>query len=150
MTRPTQIPVFERFFRAAAGIDIDKQDIRRFREFVDIMIDDIAITGRNTAKWNGRDVIAAADLPITKGLQEQMRQFGKLDVADEVRELLSHELRRPPQNVTFAAETEDLLPELLGGLGIALAHSFRVIDPKLANPRTVHWERAFDLFQLVF
>ena len=51
MTHPSGIPVFERFFR----------------EFVEEQIDDIAIAGRNSAKWNGRDVIVAQDLPITKG-----------------------------------------------------------------------------------
>jgi hypothetical protein len=59
-------------------------------------------------------------------------------------------VRRPPADVTFAEETEQLLPELFGGLSVALARSFRVIDPKLTNPATEHWERAFDIFRLVF
>ena len=49
MTRPTGIRVFQRLFRAAAGVDLDKQDVKRYRAFVDAMIDDIAITGRNSA-----------------------------------------------------------------------------------------------------
>jgi hypothetical protein len=150
MPRPSGIPVLERFFRSVASIQIDKNDVRRFRNFVDQMIDDIAITGRNSAKWNERDVIAPQDLPITKGLQERMREFDKLDEAEEIRELLRQEVRRPPADVTFAEETEQLLPELFGGLSIALARSFRVIDPKLANPASEHWERAFDMFRLVF
>lgn len=72
MTHPSGIRVFERFFRSVASIKI-KYDVRRFREFVDEQIDDIAIAGRNSAKWNGRDVIVAQDLPITKGIQERMR-----------------------------------------------------------------------------
>jgi hypothetical protein len=149
VTRPTGIRVFERLFRAAAGVDVDKQDIRRYREFVDAMIDDIAITGRNSAKWNGRDIIAPADLPITKGLQERMREFDKLDEAAEVRALLQLDLRRPPSDVTFSEETEDLLPEVFGGLSVALARSFKVIDPSLRNPRTEHWDRAFEFFRLL-
>ncbi len=149
MTHPSGVPVFERFFRSVASIDIDKNDVRRFRDFVDQMIDDIAITGRASAKWNGRDVIAPQDLPITKGVQERMREFDKLDEAEEIRELLRQSVRRPPADVTFAEETEQLLPELFGGLSIALARSFRVIDPKLTNPSTEHWERAFDVFRLV-
>lgn len=150
MTRPSGVPVFERFFRSVASIDVDKNDLRRFREFVDQQIDDIAIAGRNSARWNGRDVIAPQDLPITKGIQERMREFDKLDEAQEIRELLRQEVRRPPADVTFAEETEQLLPELFGGLGIALARSFRVVDPTMANPATEHWERAFTLFRLVF
>jgi hypothetical protein len=149
MSRPLGVPVFERFFRSVASIQIDKNDVRRFRDFVDQMIDDIAIAGRNSARWNGRDVIAPQDLPITKGIQERMREFDKIDEAEEIRELLREVVRRPPADVTFAEETEQLLPELFGGLSIALARSFRVIDAKLAHPATEHWERAFDLFRLV-
>ncbi|HET9255991.1 MAG TPA: DUF1931 family protein [Pseudonocardiaceae bacterium] len=94
MTHPSGVPVFERFFRSVASIDIDKNDLRRFRDFVDQMIDDIAITGRASAKWNGRDVIAPQDLPITKGIQERMREFDKLDEAEEIRELLRQSVRR--------------------------------------------------------
>jgi uncharacterized protein DUF1931 len=149
VTRPTGIRVFERLFRAAAGVDIHKQDVRRYRAFVDAMIDDLAITGRNSAQWNGRDVIAPADLPITKGLHERMREFDKLDVADEVRALLRQDLRRPPGEVTFSEETDDLLPEVFGGLSVVLARSFTVIDPGLVSPRTEHWDRAFELFRLM-
>jgi hypothetical protein len=150
VTHPSGIPVFERFFRSVASIKIDKNDVRRFREFVDEQIDDIAIAGRNSAKWNGRDVIVAQDLPITKGIQERMREFDKLEEAEEIRELLRQDVRRPPAEVTFAEETEQLLPEVFGGLSVALARSFRVIDPTLANPGTAHWERAFEMFRLVF
>jgi hypothetical protein len=150
MAHPSGVPVFERFFRSVASIQIDKNDVRRFRDFVDQMIDDIAIAGRASAKWNGRDVIAPQDLPVTKGIQERMREFDKLDEAEEIRELLRQSVRRPPADVTFAEETEQLLPELFGGLSVALARSFRVIDPKLTNPATEHWERAFDIFRLVF
>ena len=125
MTHPSGIPVFERFFRSVASIKIDKNDVRRFREFVDEQIDDIAIAGRNSAKWNGRDVIVAQDLPITKGVQERMREFDKLEEAEEIRELLRQVVRQPPGDVTFAEDTERLLPELFGGLSIALARSFR-------------------------
>jgi Domain of unknown function (DUF1931) len=150
MAHPSGVPVFERFFRSVASIQIDKNDVRRFRDFVDQMIDDIAIAGRASAKWNRRDVIAPQDLPVTKGIQERMREFDKLDEAGEIRELLRQSVRRPPADVTFAEETEQLLPELFGGLSVALARSFRVIDPKLTNPATEHWERAFDIFRLVF
>ena len=150
MTHPSGIPVFQHFFRSVAGIKIDKNDVRRFREFIDEEIDDIAISGRNSATWNGRDVVVAQDLPITKGVQERMREFDKLEEAQEIRELLRQVVRQPPGDVTFADETEDLLPELFGGLSIALARSFRVVDPTVSNPSPEHWDRAFTLFRLVF
>lgn len=150
MTHPSGIPVFERFFRSVAGVKIDKNDVRRFRAFVDQQIDDIAIAGRNSATWNGRDVIAPQDLPITRGIQERMREFDKLDEAPEIRMLLAQVVRRPPADVTFDEDTEQLLPELFGGLSVALARSLRVIDPTVTHPTTEYWERAFTLFGLVF
>jgi hypothetical protein len=150
VTHPSGIPVFQRFFRSVASIKIDKSDVRRFQEFIDEEIDDIAIAGRNSATWNGRDVIVAQDLPITKGVQERMREFDKLEEAEEIRELLRQVVRQPPADVTFADETEELLPELFGGLSIALARSIRVVDPTVSNPSPEHWDRAFTLFRLVF
>ena len=99
MTHPSGIPLFERFFRSAAGIKVDKNDLRRFQEFVDEQIDDFSIAGRDAAKWNGRDVIEPQDLPITRGLQECTREFDKLEEADEVRNLLREQVRRPPADV---------------------------------------------------
>jgi hypothetical protein len=52
--------------------------------------------------------------------------------------------------VTFSEDTERLLVELFGGLSIALARSFRVIDPTSENPSTQHWDRAFALFRMLF
>ena len=150
MSHPTGIPLFERFFRSAAGIKVDKSDLRRFREFVDEQIDGVSIAGRDTAKWNGRDVIEPQDLPITRGVQERMREFDKLEEADEVRNLLREQVRRPPADVTFSENTERLLVDLFGGLSIALARSFRVIDPTSENPSTQHWDRAFALFRMLF
>lgn len=79
-----------------------------------------------------------------------MREFDKLEEAQEIRELLRQVVRQPPADVTFADETEALLPELFGGLSIALARSIRIMDPNVSNPSPEHWNRAFTLFRLVF
>jgi hypothetical protein len=150
MAGPSGVPVFERFFRSVGRIKVDKSDVKRFRDFVDEMVDDIAIAGRNSARWNGRDVIAPSDLPITKGLQERMREFDELDEAADIRALLAEVVRRPPADVTFSEETEKMLPELFGGLGIAVARAFRIVDPDVVNPATEHWDRVIDLFRQVF
>lgn len=150
MTHPSGIPVFERFFRTVASIDIDKNDVRRFQDFVDELVDDIAIAGRNSARMNGRDVVAPQDLPITKGLQERMREFDKLEEADEVRKLLRQVVRQPPGDIAFAEDSEQLLPEIFGGLGIALARSLGAVDATVSNPSSEHWNRVFTIFRLVF
>jgi hypothetical protein len=38
---------------------------------------------------------------------------------------------------------------VFGGLGVALARSFRIVDPEVGNPNTEHWERSFAFFQLL-
>src|SRR6202022_2068121 len=127
MTHPLGIPRVQAVFRSIGSVKIDKNDVRRFRKFVDEQIDNIAIAGRDSAKWNGRDVIVPQDLPITAGVQERMREFDKLEEAAEIRELLRQQLRRPPATVTFAEDTEQLLPELFGGLAVPPARPFRGI-----------------------
>jgi hypothetical protein len=49
--------------------------------------------------------------------------------------------------VTFSEETEELLAELFGGLSIALARSFRAVDPDVVSPAPEHWERVTEIFR---
>ena len=67
-THATGVPLFERFFRLAASLDVDKQDLKRYRDFVNHKIRDLLIRGEAAAKANGRNAIEPFDLPITKGL----------------------------------------------------------------------------------
>jgi hypothetical protein len=46
-------------------------------------------------------------------------------------------------------ETESRLPDVVGGLSLALARTFKIIDPEVKNPQTEHWERAFSIFNLL-
>jgi hypothetical protein len=143
------IPEVKRFFREAGGVDVDTSDLDRYRTFVDEKVDDIAVAGRDSARWNNRDVIAPQDLPITKGLQERMREFGKMESADDMRQWMGQTLRRPPDDVTFGEETEAVLNDVFGGISIALANSFRILEPDLENPTSHTWDRAFALFRMV-
>jgi hypothetical protein len=145
----TAIPRYERFFRSAAEVDVDKNDLKRLRSFVFERIVDLLIRGQANAKANLRDTIEYWDLPITKGLQERINEFEHLDreigLAPSLVELVAH----PQLDVTLSEETEARLPAVAGGLCTALGRSFRVIDPKLANPSSEHWERSYALFELL-
>jgi hypothetical protein len=79
-----------------------------------------------------------------------MREFDKLDEASDIRTVLAQAVRRPPADVTFSEDTEQLLPELFGGLSIAIARAFRTLDPDAVNPATEHWDRVTDLFRQVY
>jgi hypothetical protein len=140
---------FERFFRLAAGLDVDKDDLRRYGDFVDQKLYDLLLVGQAAAKANGRDVVQPSDLPITKGLQERIHEFRELDEEVELQPILDQLAARPPLDLSLAEEVEARLPAIVGGLSVALAQTFRVIDPGLKNPQSEQWERAFRVFNLL-
>jgi hypothetical protein len=102
-----------------------------------------------TAKANGRGIIAPFDLPITKGLQESICAFKTIDETIELEPILDHLTHRPPLDLRYSDETEAVLPDVAGGLSVALARAFKIIDPNLKNPATEHWRRSFQIFDLL-
>lgn len=143
------IAQFERFFRLAASLDVDKNDVRRFDEFVNDKIYDLLLRGVANAKANARDVIEPQDLPITKGLQESIQAFGAIDEEVSLDAILEHLTRRPPLDIVYSDETEERLPQIAGGLGVALARTFRILDEEVKNPQTQHWDKATRVFDLL-
>jgi hypothetical protein len=140
---------FERFFRMAAELDVDKEDLRRYNEFINHKLHDLLLRGQANAKANGRDIIQPFDLPITKGLQERIHEFRSMDEQIELQPILDHLTARPPLDLAYSDELEERLPAVAGGLSVALARAFKIIDPELKNPQTKHWERSFELFDLL-
>jgi hypothetical protein len=140
---------FERLFRTAAGLDVDKSDLKRYSDFINQKIYDLLVRGEATAKANGRDIIEPFDLPITKGLQESINEFKFMDEQIELQPILDHLTARPPLDLAYSDATEAQLPHIAGGLSVALARTFKIIDPDLKNPQTRHWERAFQIFGLL-
>ncbi|MCU1426718.1 MAG: hypothetical protein JWL83_718 [Actinomycetia bacterium] len=145
----TGVPQFERFFRDAAALDVDKSDLKRYRDFVFDKVYDMLIMGVAAAKANGRDVIEPTDLPITKGLQERIHEFKRIDEDLWLHTLLDDLAARPQLDASLSDETEAKLPFIAGGLSVALAKSFRIIDSQMKNPSSEHWKRAFRLFDLL-
>jgi hypothetical protein len=137
---------FERFFRAAAELDVDKNDLKRYSDFVERKLYDLLLIGQATAGANARDIVEPWDLPITKGLQESMHAFRKLDEGIELEPILGRLAAYPPLDRALSEETEARLPAVVGGLSVALARTFRVIDPDTKNPQSQHWERVFHVF----
>jgi hypothetical protein len=143
------IAKFERFFRLAAGLDVDKSDLKRYSDFVNDKIYDLLLRAQAAAKANSRDVIEPHDLPITKGLQERIHEFRRIDAQIELQPILDQLAARRPLDLTHSEETEARFPEVAGGISVALAHTFKVIDPDLKNPQTKHWERVLRIFDLL-
>jgi Domain of unknown function (DUF1931) len=138
---------FERFFRAAGEVSVDRDDIQRYLDFVNDALYDLLIIGQATAKANLRDIIQPWDLPVTKGLQESMHAFERLDEEIELRPVLESLAARPPLDMALDAGTEARLPQLFGAVSVALARTFRLIDPDIKAVHTVEWDRAFQLFR---
>jgi hypothetical protein len=143
------IAKFERFFRQAAGLDVDKDDLRRFDDFVNDRIYDLLLRGVANAKANGRDVVEPQDLPITKGLQESINAFESIDEDVALDAILEQLTRRPPLDLVYSDETQERLPQLAGGLGVALARTIRILDEKVKNPQTQHWDKAARVFDVL-
>jgi hypothetical protein len=136
---------FERFFRVAAGLDVDKQDLKRYSDFINRKVYDLLLQAEAVAKANGRVVIEPFDLPITKDLQQSIQQFEEI----ELRPILEHLAAQPPLELDYGEDTEDQLPAVVGGLSVALARAFKIIDGDLKNPATRHWQQCFRIFDLL-
>jgi hypothetical protein len=143
------VPRFKRFFRVAAGLEVDKEDLKRFSDFVSAKLYDLLVIAQGTAKANGRDIIEPRDLPITKGLQERVHEFRGLDEDLELAPILEQLATWPPLDVTLSEETDARLAGVLGGLSVGLARTFKILDPDVTNPSSEDWERAFRLFSLL-
>jgi hypothetical protein len=83
------------------------------------------------------------------GEQESVHDFERMDEEVELRPILEQLAALPPLDLAYSEETEARLPELVGGLSLGLARTFKVMDPALKNPQTKHWERAFQIFDLL-
>jgi hypothetical protein len=137
---------FERFFRRAAGLDVHKNDLKRYNDFVNQKLYDLFVMARGTAKANDRDVIQPRDLPITKGLQDSMHRFRELDEEIELQPLLDQIAARPPLEIAVHEDTDARLPEVAGGVSFALARVFKIVYPKKKSPSSEDWETVFEVF----
>jgi hypothetical protein len=72
-------------------------------------------------------VIWKYDLPITKGLEETINEFKKLEQELELKDILDRLATYPPL-MELEIELEKFLPELVGGLTLVLARIMKQID----------------------
>jgi uncharacterized protein DUF1931 len=142
---------FERFFRAAATLDVDKSDLRRYTDFVNHKVADLLLRGEAAAKANGRDIVEPYDLPVTKGLQESVYAFQSINAEERIdlEPILAELVAAPPLDLAISDATQARLPDLAGGLSVALARTIKLIDPAVRHALTPEWERAFRIFDLL-
>jgi hypothetical protein len=140
---------FERFFRAAGGVSVDRDDVKRYLDFVNDTIYDLLLIGQATAKANVRDIVEPWDLPVTKGLQESVHAFDRLEEDIELGPVLESIAARPPLDDALSEAAQARLPQLFGGISVALARIFKLLDADNKAVHSAEWERAFSLFRLL-
>ena len=79
---------FEWFFREVASLDVDKDDLKRYSGFINGKLHDLLVVGQATATANRRDIMEPFDLPITKGLQQSIDEFKRLDTEIDLKTVL--------------------------------------------------------------
>ena len=102
----------------ASGLDVDEDDLKRYSDFIHAKLYDLLVMAEATAKANGRDIIQPFDLPITKGLQERIHQFVKLDEAFELQPILDRLAEAPQLDLATDDDTDQRLPLVAGGLSV--------------------------------
>ena len=118
----------EALFRKAASLDIDKGHAKEITDIIEKKLVDLLIAGERNANLNGRDVIWEGDLPITKGMQETIIAFKKLEEAIDLQDILNYLTTVPPLKYPLAAELEAKLPEITGAILVVMARIMKEID----------------------
>ena len=62
---------------------------------------------------------------------------------------MTDDVPEPLIELPYSDGLEARLPLIAGGLSLALARSFTIIDPQTKHPATKEWERAFQIFDLL-
>jgi len=118
----------ELLFRKAASLDIKKNHAKEITDFVEQKLADFLIAAQRNAKMNARDVIMEPDLPITKGLQEVIIEFRKLEEVIDVDDVLNFLAAVPPLKYPISEELEPKLPEIVGALLVVMARIMKEVD----------------------
>src|SRR5258708_17339477 len=116
----------EHFFRVVAGLDVDKEDIKRYYNFVEQKMRDLLLMAQRCAKANDRIRVEPKDLPITKVMQESIHAFEALDVDIGLGRILERTVPEPRIDLGYSDEIDARLAALSRGVGFAGAGAVSV------------------------
>jgi hypothetical protein len=86
---------------------------------------------------------------VTKGLQESVHEFERIEEQIELRPILESLAARPPLDAALSEQTRARVPLIFGGISVALARTFKLLDAGLKAVHNQEWERAFSLFRML-
>jgi len=121
MPRVVGFKKLEAVFRKAAGIDLDKSKADEIIDIIEKKFHDMLLVAVEKAGYNGRDVIMEPDMPVTKGFEESLREFKKLEEEIDIQDVLQFLEQVPPLKYPISAELEAKLPEYIGALMLIFA-----------------------------
>lgn len=140
---------FQKLFRTAAGLNVDKNDIKRLSNFINEKLADLLLFGQVSARVNNRDVIDFTDLPITKGLQTNIHEFKNMDETLDMQPILEQQAKLPSLKLDYSATLQSKIPELVGGITVSLAKAFRALDKSIKNPSPIEWEKVEAIYNIL-
>lgn len=140
---------FQKLFRIAAGLNLDKNDLKKLNDFINHKLSDLLLLGQVSAQINNRDVIDFTDLPITKGLQEHIQEFKKMDELLEIQPILKQQAKLPPLRLEYSRTLESKISEIVGGITVSLAKVFHALDKDLKNPTPIEWEKVNTIYNIL-
>ena len=118
----------EALFRKAASLDLHKEPAKEITDFIGKKVYDFLLAAEFSTNMNGRDVIWESDLPITKGFQEAIIEFRKLEEElplDDILEQLTH---YPVLKYELSPEVEAKLPEITGTMLVIMAKVMKLVN----------------------
>ena len=127
MARVVGFKKLDAVFRKAAGIDLDKSKADKVIDIIEKKFHDLLLVAVEKAGYNGRDVIMEADMPLTKGFEESIREFKKLEEEVDIQDVLAFLEKIPPLKYPISAELEAKLPEYIGALMLIIARVLKEV-----------------------
>ncbi len=147
MARVVGFKKLEAVFKKAASLELDKSKVDRITDIVEKKFHDMLLVAVEKAGYNSRDVIMEPDVPVTKGFEESLREFKKLEEEVEIKDVLEFLEKIPPLKYPVSTELEEKLPEYIGSLMLIIARVLKEVgaDKKPSEKDIDRCERILDL-----
>jgi hypothetical protein len=132
------------------GLEVDKQDLKRYGDFINREIYDLLLRGQAIAKTSGRNIIEPFDLPITKGLQESIHTFRKVNEDIELASVLGHLTARPPLDIAYSDDLHEKIEDPKTPLPVLTLRVFEIAVDNIERLCERHAQSTRNLGQRTF
>ena len=147
MARVVGFKKLESIFRKSAGIDLDKSKADKIIDMVEKKFYDLLLIAVEKTGFNGRDIIMETDMPVTKGFEESLKEFRKLEESVDIKDVLAYLEKIPPLKYPISAELEAKLPEYIGALMLIIARVLKEVGAE-RKPSSEDIEKAGRILDL--